>query len=190
MHAARGIGDLHQLQHLDGAGERILFREALVAAQALGDLLADRQHRIERGHRLLEDEADLLGADVVHLMAGERHQVAAFEQDLAFDDPARRHGDQFQDRHRRDGLAAAGFADDAERLALVDADVDAVDGPQDAVVGIEVGLQTLDLEQGRHQITFRASSASRSPSPMKLMATTAMKMAPPGNRAQCAAMSR
>ena len=129
MHAARGIGDLHQLQHLDGAGERLLLRQALVAAQALGDLLADGQHRIERGHRLLEDEADLLGADLVQFIAGERHQVAALEHDLALDDAARRHRDQFQDRHRRDGLAAAGFADDAERLALVDGDVDAVDGP-------------------------------------------------------------
>ena len=52
------------------------------------------------------------------------------------------------------------------------------------------GLQALYFEQRRHQITRRASSASRKPSPMKLMATTAMKMAAPGNRAQWADMSR
>src|SRR5207245_2442610 len=98
--------------------------------------------------------------------------------------------DQLQDRHRGHGLAAAGFADDAECLAPVDGNVDAVDGLQDAVVGGEVGFQALDLEQGQHQITFRASSASRRPSPMKLMATTAMKIAAPGNSAQCGPMSR
>src|SRR4029453_2140543 len=98
--------------------------------------------------------------------------------------------DQLQDRHRRHGLAAAGLADDAERLAAVDGDVDAVDGLQDAVGGGEMGFQALDLEQRRHQITRRASSASRRPSPMKLIATTAMKIAPPGNSAQWAAMSR
>ena len=53
-----------------------------LAAQAFGDLLADGQHRIERGHRLLEDEADLVGADLVQLVAGERYEVAALEQDL------------------------------------------------------------------------------------------------------------
>ncbi|MEH2610733.1 hypothetical protein V1293_003022 [Bradyrhizobium sp. AZCC 1693] len=100
-----------------------------MAAQALGDLLADRQYRVERGHRLLEDEADLLGPDVIKFAARERHEIAALEQDLAFDDAARRHCDQLQDRHRRDGLAAAGFPDHAERLALVERDVDAVDRP-------------------------------------------------------------
>ena len=129
MHAAFRIGNLHQLQHLDCAGQRVFFRQALMAAQAFGDLLADRQHRVERGHRLLEDEADLLGPDVVQFVARERHEIAALEQDLAFDDAARRHRDQLQDRHRRDGLAAAGFADHAERLALVEHDVDAVDRP-------------------------------------------------------------
>src|SRR4029078_11768691 len=58
------------------------------------------------------------------------------------------------------------------------------------VVGGEVRLQALDLEQRGHQITRRASSASRMPSPMKLIATPATKIAPPGNSAQCAAMSR
>src|SRR5438128_7993114 len=190
MHAAFRIGNLHQLQHLNRAGQCVLFRQALMAAQALGNLLADRQHRVERGHRLLEDEANLLGPDVIKFAARERHQIAALEQDLALDDAARRHRDQLEDRHRRDGLAAAGFPDNAERLALVERDVDAVDRLQHAIVGGKVGLQALDLEQRRHQITRLASSASRMPSPMKLMATTATKIAPPGNSAQWAAISR
>jgi len=44
--------------------------------------------------------------------------------------------------------------------------------------------------KGVHHITFRGSSASRSPSPMKLMAMTVRKIAPPANSAQCGAMSR
>jgi len=40
--------------------------------------------------------------------------------------------DQAQDRQRGDRLAAAGFADDAQRLALVDDEADAVDGLDDA----------------------------------------------------------
>ncbi len=37
-------------------------------------------------------------------------------------------GDQPQQRQPERGLAGAGFADDAERLALADRDADAVDG--------------------------------------------------------------
>ena len=67
----------------------------------------------------------------------ERDQVAAPPQDLAGDDAARRHGDQLQHRERRHGLAAAGLAHHAQRLAAVDGEVDAVDGLHHAVVGGE-----------------------------------------------------
>ena len=79
----------------------------------------------------------------------------------------------------------------------VDGEVDAVDGVQPAVVGGEVGLQAVDLEQrmaqalvaarppgamqlGRpapHHITLRGSSASRRPSPTKLIVSTVRKIA-------------
>ena len=42
-------------------------RQPCVRAQRLGDLLADRVDRVERGHRLLEHHADLARADLVHL---------------------------------------------------------------------------------------------------------------------------
>ena len=46
--------------------------------------------------------------------------------------------------------------------------------------------------QSRHEtyMTFLGSSASRNPSPMKLMASTVRKMAAPANSAQCGAISR
>ncbi|KTW14801.1 hypothetical protein SA9_12355, partial [Staphylococcus warneri] len=115
-------------QQFDGALARRAPGAAAVAQNRLCDLVADGEARVERGHRLLEDEADLLGPDVVELVAGQRHQVAALEHDLAFDDLARRHRDQFQDRHRGDGLAAAGFADQPQRLAARDVEADVGDG--------------------------------------------------------------
>ena len=76
----------------------------------------------------------------------------------------------------------------------VDRKIDAVDRVHHAVVGGEMGLQAADLEQALAiappHITLRGSSASRSPSPMKLIDSTARKIAPPGNSAQCGAMSR
>ena len=39
-------------------GVRGLLADPLVLADRLGDLVADREHRVERGHRLLEDHRD------------------------------------------------------------------------------------------------------------------------------------
>ena len=42
-------------------------RRAAVHEQRFGDLIADREHRVERRHRLLEDERDLGAAHLPHL---------------------------------------------------------------------------------------------------------------------------
>ena len=58
------LGDADQAQHLDRA--RVAPPRAsspLMQRQRLGDLPADGQHRVERGHRLLEDHRDLVAAD-------------------------------------------------------------------------------------------------------------------------------
>ena len=73
-------------------------------------------------------------------------QVLTVEQDLAgLDPPGLR--DEPHDRQAGHALAAAGFADEAHDLAAVDVEVDAVDGPDDAVARVERGPQALDLEQ-------------------------------------------
>jgi hypothetical protein len=46
-----------------------------VQPECLLDLRADRQHRIERGHRLLEDHADLGAADPFHRRLAGRRQL-------------------------------------------------------------------------------------------------------------------
>jgi hypothetical protein len=98
----------------------------------------------------LEHDGDLLRPDLAHLVGRQRHQIAALPENLPGNDPSRRHRDELEHRHRGDRLAAARFADHAERLAALDHDVHAVDGVQPAVVGLEVGLEALDLEQ-RHR---------------------------------------
>ena len=60
---------------------------------------------------------------------------------------------QAHDRQAGDALAAAGLADDAERLALLDREADAVDRLDDAVVGAEVV---------RRSLTSRSATALRS----------------------------
>ena len=56
---------------------------ALMQPHRLADLLADGQHRVQAGHRLLEDHRDRVAADVAHLRLGQRQQIAALEADAA-----------------------------------------------------------------------------------------------------------
>ena len=157
-----------EAEHLDGPVHRLAPVEALVQPNDLGDLLADRVDRVQRGHRLLEDDGDFPAANPAHLVRAERDQIAPFPQDASLDNLARRHRDQFQHGHRGDRLAAAGFADDAQRLTAPDRQIDAVDRPHHAVIGLEMRLEPANFEQrfAHGQMTRRGSSASRNPSPI------------------------
>ena len=91
------------------------------------DLIAYSKDGIERCHRVLKDHGDLVASDLAHLLLGQFEQIPAFKDDLAFDDLAGM-GDQAHDGHGRDAFARAGFTDDAQRLALVHGQIDAVNG--------------------------------------------------------------
>ena len=100
--------------------------------QRLGNVRADAHHGIERRHRFLEHEADAGAADLPHLLLGEREQVPALETNRAAGDaPGLLH--QPDDRKRRHRFAAAGLADEPQRLALADLERHVVhghDGPE------------------------------------------------------------
>src|SRR4051812_11778373 len=165
-----GLRYVHEAEHLHRALGRRGARQALVQLDRLGDLPADGEHRIQRGHRLLEDHRDAVAAQIAHLGFAQLEQVASLVADRAADDaPRGRH--QSQDGKRADALAAAGLADDAKRLALRQAVADAVDGAHHAIAGEEMRLQVVDLED-HMRLASRGSSASRSPSPMRLTEST------------------
>jgi len=122
-----------------------------VREDALHDLLADRVHRIERSHRLLEDHRHLAAAQAAALVGRESEDVAALEQDRLGLDLARWTRHQAHDRERGHALAAAGLADQADGAAATDREVDAVDRAEQAAVGVEVGAETAHLEELFHQ---------------------------------------
>ena len=95
--------------------------------QRLGKLVADAQHRIERGHRVLEDEPHLGAAHAPQARRVEREQVLALQQRPARDDLRRRHGQQPEQRQHGHALARAALAHHAEQLARVQIEADAVD---------------------------------------------------------------
>src|SRR5262245_53449559 len=159
--------------------------------ERLGDLVADLHRRVQRAHRILEDHADAAAAHVVAVDDFLANDVDAAEQRGAARDAAGRSRNQPHDALHADGLAAARFADDRERLALRHREARAAHGLHDAAVRVELDVQVLHvedrarrgkLERGAHsRPRRRTSSASRKPSPSKLNASTATLMKSAGN---------
>ena len=66
---AGGIGNADLAQQLDDARRAALLTgDPAVQLDDLGDLLFDRVERIERGHRLLEDDGDVVAAHMADLV--------------------------------------------------------------------------------------------------------------------------
>ncbi len=72
-------GDVHQPQQLDRPVARLTARQAEALRQHLADLRADREHRVERGERFLEDVGHVVRAHAAQLSLRERQQVDAAE---------------------------------------------------------------------------------------------------------------
>ena len=152
--AALGLGDTHLAEHVDGDLSRLSLRDVAVDLDELPQLVADPEDGVERLHRVLEDDGDLAPPDALaHRPVGE-HRVRppllppvlddvddrfALELDAPADDLAGLF-DQAHDRGRGDGLAGAALADEADDLARADVERDAVDGADDALVGVKAGL--------------------------------------------------
>ena len=126
-------------------------RNQVVQAQGLGQDLAHGHARIERGIGILKDDLRV-AAEGAQLVRVQGQEIAALEANVAgirLDQP------QHQPAHG--GFAAAGLADQRQRLAGIDAEADAVDRPDERgrppehrPAGDEMFHQTLDLEQGGH----------------------------------------
>ncbi len=83
VEALLGLGEADLAQQLEHARLHGGLVEAVVQLHDLADLRADGVQRVERGHRLLEDDGDLLAADVAHHGLGRLEQVVLAEADLA-----------------------------------------------------------------------------------------------------------
>src|SRR5690606_19901945 len=108
--------DHRVLRHLDSL-TRVL--RGAVPKKVLGQLLLQRHRRVQRGHRVLEDERDVLAPDPPQLLLRKREQIRSSEYGLAADDLAIA-GEQAQERAHADALAAAALADDRDRFPFVD----------------------------------------------------------------------
>jgi hypothetical protein len=143
----RRVGDAHEVEQRDGALARLDGGKALVKPQGLADLIGDRQHRIERGHRVLEHHRDVVAAQAPHVAFADLQEVAAAVAHGARGEPRRSARVQPQDRERGHALAAAGFADHPEALALGDVERHILDGVGPAAIAAELDSQIFDRKQ-------------------------------------------
>src|SRR5262249_25046334 len=77
------VGNADLYQELDRALTRRLPGEAPMQQQNLADLLLDGMQRIERGHRLLENDGDVVAAHTANLVFRQAQMVLALEADRA-----------------------------------------------------------------------------------------------------------
>ena len=56
----------HLAQQLQRAGLGLFLVHVAVNAQTFGQLASNRENRVQRGHRLLKDHADLIAANIAH----------------------------------------------------------------------------------------------------------------------------
>ena len=144
---ALGVADADLLKQLKRArlGRRLV--QAAMHLHHLAHLPLDRVQRVERGHRLLEDDADFATAHGAQLLVGGGEQVLALEMDLAgrMDGRGRQ---QAHHRERRHRLARAGFADQRHRLALGDVECGAFDRHGLDAALLEGDAEILDREEG------------------------------------------
>jgi hypothetical protein len=121
VHPCLRGGDAHGFQQSDGTLPRAGAAGAFVHADRLADLIADREQRVQRGHRVLQDHGDALAADAAHLAIGFIEQVVALEHHPPADDPRGRR-QQAQDGQSQRAFAGSRLADDAEGFAGVQLD--------------------------------------------------------------------
>ena len=120
------IADTDPIKQRDDLRPRLCSRQTLMKLERLAKLLFDRMERIERGHRLLEDKADIIAPHAAKFLGRRAHHFRPVIGDRAAHSgviPKKRHG-----RESRYRLARAAFPDQSHRLALVHVKAYAFDG--------------------------------------------------------------
>ena len=158
-----------RVRHLDVAQQRNrgasrrCAADALMPLDRLHDLRADRLHGVECGHRVLEDERNLLAAHLLQLAIGEAGDVAPVQEHRAADHAPGRL-DQAEDRQRQSRLARARLAHDAHAMPALDLERHFAHGLHDAVVRVVVRLEVAHLQdEVAHRATGMRTRGSMTP---------------------------
>ena len=86
IHASFCIRNTNHLQQLDSACLGLFLIHAHVEDERFADLAVDRQHRVQRGHWILEDHCDFVTADPSNLLIGHLQNIFALKDHFAVND--------------------------------------------------------------------------------------------------------
>src|SRR5712691_11288274 len=150
-HPPLGRGDADGVQELPHALAQRAAPQVLVEERGLRHLPPDREERVQRRHRVLEDHGDLSAPDPAQLALALARQILALEDDA----PAHDAGGPRQepdDREARRRLAAPRFTDEPQGLAFVEREAHAIHRLHDArpAEGEEVCLEVGHLQNRGH----------------------------------------
>src|SRR3954453_5529941 len=106
----------------------------MMCPDRLVDLRPDLQHGVKRGHRILEDERDLVAADVPQLLLRDLEEIGPLEEGLAANDLPRRLGNEPEEGHAPDALAGARLPHDSQPLSRIELAAAPVFGLEHAVL--------------------------------------------------------
>ena len=149
--APLGLGDPDQPQHLDRALAGLARATSpLVQPDRLADLVADREDRVQRGHRLLKDHRDLVAADA-RISRSESASRSRPWKRIA--PPTIRPGGDGTSRRIDSAVTLLPQPDSPTSPSgspRVDREADAVDGPDDSRIGRKLRLEPTHFEERRH----------------------------------------
>ena len=168
--ALLGLLQAHQVQQFESAGARLRLAHAPMQHQRLADLPVDGVQRIERRHRLLEDDADLVAAYLPERRLVGPDQLTPVQTDAAARVPGLGIGQQLQEREGGNRLARAALAHERHGLALLDLERDRAHRLERTAFDLEVDREVVDFDQAHgapaQRKVLRGSKASRTASPM------------------------
>ena len=150
------IRDPHRSEHLRGTLAHLGPLQSEAEFQHLPHLSLDREHRVQRGHGVLEDHGDLVPPDVRQLFGGESQDVGARKPDLPTEDLTGRAWDEPEDGRSGNTLAATRLPDDPEGSARVDLKGHTVHCVEESVLGLEGDLEVVDLEKASAHLPRRS----------------------------------
>src|SRR5690606_32925502 len=127
VHSAVRRRDTDLRERVDGLFTCLACSYLAMGMQGFHDLLADREHRVQRAHGLLENHADLVAANSPPFARGHGQQLATIEFDAAHQATGTLR-QKTQYGQARDGLAAAALAYEPDALAGVESEADIARG--------------------------------------------------------------
>ena len=145
LHTALRLIYTDERQHLDRPLPGLILILVRVKKNCLLQLIADREDRIQRSHRVLEDNRYLLATVLRKLLLIPLRDILALIADLSTHDPSGLRED-LHDRICRNRFSGARFSHDSKGLALLQVECHSVDRFYFTGICEEAGMEVIHLQ--------------------------------------------